>query len=119
MAASKQDAIYNQLCCWSEESWFWAGREVKAHGAGFLSGGRWGAQGNRGLRKSAHRAESQCTAKMVARGREGKKLSGGLQGTGEVVSANRRQEDGVHDSLLSNRLGRRRESHGGKHRAPS
>lgn len=44
MAASKQDA-YNQLCCFSEESWFCAGREVKAHGAGFLSGGRWGAQG--------------------------------------------------------------------------
>lgn len=78
-----------------------------------------GHRGNRSLRKSAHRTESQCTATMVARGREGKKLSGDLQGTGEVVSANQRQEDGVHDSLLSNRLGRRRESHGGKHRAPS
>lgn len=56
---------------------------------------------------------------MVARGREGKKFSGGLQSAGEVVFANQRQEEGVHDSQLSNRPGRRRESHGGKHRAPS
>lgn len=56
---------------------------------------------------------------MVARGREGKKFSGGLQGAGEVVFANQRQEEGVHDSQLNNRPGRHRESHGGKHRAPS
>lgn len=46
------------------------------------------------LRKSAHGGESQCIAKMVARGSEGKKLRGGLQCSGEVRFGNWRWEVG-------------------------